>query len=185
MYSSISFDHKGKCPISCFLPNGFLHADSALRSLLDPNHLFLWTEGIFLNFSPNPLLHSLMHLNHHLTKSRKLIIYLLSYNLIVPSCPCTFSFEEVNCLKSIILAILSFSSLKLVFLFLIPFLFWIKTCFTTLFPNHHQWLKIPSFCSLCPFFLAVFKEFSVFISLLCSPPQLPHHFHLANKTIVL
>ena len=61
---SILFTHKGKCPISCFLPNCFLHADSALRSLLDPNHLFLWTEGIFLNFSPNPLLHGLMHLNH-------------------------------------------------------------------------------------------------------------------------
>lgn len=64
VYSSILFNHKGKCPVSRFLPNGFLHADSALRSLLDPNHLFLWTEGIFVNFSPNPLLHGFMHLNH-------------------------------------------------------------------------------------------------------------------------
>lgn len=94
----------------------------------------------------------------HLAKSRNLIIYLLNYNLIVPSCPCPFSFEELNWL----LKINNFSYFRLLFCeaylfglgcFLIPFLFWIfKKCFTIPFPNDHQWLKITSFDSFFPFF---------------------------------
>ena len=91
--SFILFYHKGQC-ISYFLVNGVLHADSVLSSFLDPKHLFLWTLIIFLNFSPYSSLHSLMHGSTHLTKPRTLTIYLLNYSIIIPSCPCTFSFKE-------------------------------------------------------------------------------------------
>lgn len=122
---------KKNASFPAFFQMGF----SMLILLLEPKHLIFWTKVTCLDFSSNPPLHGLCTWITHLTKSRKLIIYLLNYSLVNPSCPLKspVSFKEWYWLLKINhFPVLGFYSLEHAFLFLFNFVLILgKNCCTT------------------------------------------------------